>query len=219
MSQDEERGMKSPRTYFQLLEMMSRGSSYFGGGGDIFRDLGDDNKPKNNYINLKNGYELRPIEFKDEKVNSDLKYSHLYKDGEQISKEIFRKGGISNGYKDGYCQLIHYVRDKKRQSGFSYGYHVIVNDLGEIVLSNSGLASDSPRYDGGNLAHMKDKFYNLKTGEAFMVRSSSNVISGKNSVIVNHSYDWYGKDLEIPIGIYKIDKVTCEVTKIDEIDR
>lgn len=174
---------------------------------------------KSQFEDLGDGYELRPIELtkeeSEDKYLVDLKYSHLYHNGQKVSELIFRKGGTGGTFRDGYCQLIYYVRDKNRDSGFSFGEHVIIDGLGKIVLNGGGF-SDYPSHDGGNVAHMKELFYDLRTGKPFMVKSSD-CIDGKNSIIVNHRYGWYGKELDIPTGIYKIDKETCEVTKIDEI--
>jgi len=56
------------------------------------------------------------------------------------------------------------------------------------------------------------------TGEAIMPKSSETII-GKNYLIVEHRYDFecYSKEVKVPLGIYKIDKMTCVVEKIDEV--
>lgn len=187
---------------------------------EIFGGIPFDETEKYPFERLGDGYELRPIKLSKKETEDsrivDYKYSHLYHNGLQVSELIFRKGGIGGIFKDGYCQLIHYNRDKKKDCGFSYGEHVIINESGKIVLKEGSFSGDYPHHDGGNVAHMKDLYYDLRTGKPFMVKSSDS-IDGKNTIIVNHRYHWYGKDLNIPVGIYKIDKETCEVTKIDEV--
>ena len=186
----------------------------------IFGGMQQAPKEASPYDDLKHGYELRPIEMKDKKGNSipnDKQYSHLYRDGEQISKEIFRKGGMCNGFKDGYCTLIHYVKEEgKNEDGFSFGIHVIVDAFGKIVLCGKGI-TDYPSHVGGNVAHMNDTYYNLLTGEKIMYASSSSVINGANAIIVEHRYDW--RNDKIPLGVYRLEKMTCKLEKIDEIKR
>lgn len=204
--------MSALRAYGQVMS----GSSF----SLFFNGMFPDESEKYPYERLGDNYELRPIKLTDkERENShtvSLNYSHLYHNGLKVSDLIFRKGGTGGEFKDGYCQLIHYVRDPKRESGFSYGNHVIINHLGEIVLKADSFSSDHPYIDGGNVGHLKDMYYDLRTGKPFMVKSSDS-INGVNSIIVNHRYDWYGKDLNIPTGIYIINKQTCEFEKIDDI--
>lgn len=177
-----------------------------------------DPEERNPYESLGEGYELRPIELKDKKgntVENREKYSHLYHDGLKVDDLVFRKGGMSNGFRDGYCSLIYYTPEEgKREDGFSFGIHVIVNRLGEIVLAGTGITS-YPSHCGGNVGKLNDTYYNLLTGEKIFNVSSSGSISGKNYIIVEHRYDWYDKSL--PLGVYMLDKNTCEYTKIDEV--
>jgi len=177
-----------------------------------------ESKKENGRESLGYGYELREIELLDDKGNpiqNREKYSHLYRDGEQISKEVFRKGGMCNGYEDGYCCLIHYVKESgKREDGFSFGIHVIVDAFGKTVLSGKGI-TDYPSHLGGNIAKLNDKYYNLLNGEKIIETSSGSVINGATSIIVEHRYNWRNGNL--PVGVYRIDKSTCEMTKIDEI--
>lgn len=201
------------KAYMQMSQSNSLQLDQFFGGSPFTEP------EKSPFERLGDGYELRPIELSkeesDDKYIVDSKYSNLYHNGLKVSNLIFRKGGLGGIFKDGYCQLIHYVRDKNRDRGFSFGEHVIINGLGEIVLK-AKQSGDYPYHDGGNVAHMKDLYYDLRTSRPFMVKSSDS-IDGKNTIIVNHRYDWCGKDLNIPVGIYLIDKETCKVTKIDEI--
>lgn len=183
--------------------------SYFGG-------LVEPKEPP--FESLKCGYELRPIELTpEESKNSrivNLKYSHQYFNGELVSDHIFRKGGMGGEFKDGYCELIHYVRT---DDGFSSGVFVVINKNGQIVL-NGNSYSDHSYHIVGHIGKLKDLYYDLRTSEPIMIKGSDEFV-GKNSVIVNHNYDWYGKKegFTIPLGIYKIDGETCELTKIDDV--
>jgi len=173
------------------------------------------------YDRLGDGYELRPIKLtkkeEENKHNESSGYSHLYHNGLKVSDKIFRRGGLGGDFKDGYCSLIHYTRERKKTkygtTYFSSGIHVIVNKLGDICLSGTGISS-YPSHCGGNLGKLKDTYYNLCTGEEVITCSSSSNIDGKRFMIVEHRYDWYNKSL--PLGIYQIDKFTCECVKIDE---
>jgi hypothetical protein len=187
--------------------------------GAIFR--GTEPKEKYPYDRLGSGYELRPIEIhnpKGELIINDKEYSHLYHNGLKVSDSVFRKGGTGGKFTDGYCSLIHYVKckdsNRKDPHGFDFGTHVIINELGEIVLKSTG-SLDYPSHCGGNIGRLKDKYYNLNTGEPIMTARSSGDISSKNLLIVEHRYDWYDKSL--PLGVYTINKTTCEITKIDDI--
>jgi hypothetical protein len=168
------------------------------------------------YQKLGNGFELRPLDIE----NNRNKYSHLFKDGVQISKEVFRKGGTCSGFKDGYCSLIIYKKqkDKKKSSdGFDNGEHVIINESGEVKMGSDGCL-DSPYHLGGNVASLKQTYYNLLTGKPIITKSST-TINAKNYLIVEHRYDFdcYKKIIDIPVGVYKLDKITCELEKIDDI--
>jgi hypothetical protein len=200
-----------------LTRMMSTPgfSSIF--GGNPFEE-----KEKYPYERLGDGYELRPIELTEEESKDrhtvDSNYCHLYHNDLKVSDLIFRKGGMSNGFKDGYCSLIHYVRTKepkKNNSGFSFGNHVIINHLGEIVLGVSS-SLDDPYHIGGHLASIGNYIYDLRTGKAIAPRSST-TIKGANSIIIEHRYKWYNKEVTLPLGIYSIDFQTVELTKLDEI--
>ncbi len=200
-----------------LTQMMGSGNSL----GHFFGGLFEDPKEKYPYERLGDGYELRPIELtekqKEDKHLVNMKYSHLYHNDLKISDKIFRKGGLGGTFKDGYCSLIHYIRSKeakKNNSGFSFGTHVIINQLGDIALEGDTL--DYPYHISGHLASKKETIYDLRTGKAIAPKSSTS-IRGINSVIIEHRYDWYGKDLGLPLGIYKIDYWTAEITKIDDV--
>lgn len=186
---------------------------------------GFDNEPKPIYESLGDGFELRPIPLtKKEAADSrivNLKYSHLYYNGERVSDNIFRKGGMGGIFKDGYCELIHYIRtDKKGESdsGFDFGTFVIVNEFGEISLRGERYTSDHPYHIGGRLASIGKYVYDLHTGNAISPKGST-WIKGETAVIIEHRYDWYDKEVKLPIGIYSIDYKTAEITKLDDIKK
>lgn len=189
--------------------------------GQFFGGIIKDPEEAYPYEKLGNGYELRPIPLTDKEAENsrlvDLKYSHLYHNDLKVSDLIFRKGGICHGFKDGYCSLIHYTRTKepkKNDNGFSFGTHVIINELGEICLNKNGL--DYPYHTGGHLASIGNYIYDLRTGKAIAPKSST-TMTGVNCVIIEHRYKWYDKEVTLPLGIYRIDFQTAEITKIDEV--
>jgi len=200
-----------------MTEMLFNGqslSSIFGGKYQ--------NEPKSPYENLKNGFELRTIELKDDKGDVDKNwgsYSHLYRNEELICDKVFRKGGLGGEFKDGYSSLIYYIQKEphtEKKHGFDFGIHVIINESGEIVLSGEGISS-YPHHCGGNLGKLKDCYYNLLTKEPIIECSSSEHIDGKEFVFVTHKYDWYNKTVKMPLGVYQINKTTCEIKKIDDV--
>ena len=175
------------------------------------------------YDRLGNGFELRPIEILAEGgqfvVDNRENFSHLYKVGNKVCDTVFRRGGYSGDFKDGYAYLIVYNKEKehtKKRHGFDFGTHVIINEQGEVCLEPDGVTT-YPSHLGGNIGKLKDTYYDLRTGEALLTCSSSNTIKGQKFIIVEHQYDWYDENL--PLGVYKIDKQTCEFEKIDDIKR
>jgi hypothetical protein len=207
----------------QMLDVMTLASEMISNGGlySIFGGLTKEPKKVNPYEDLNDGFELRPIKLsKKESENSRIvnsKYSHLYKDGVKISDEIFRKGGLCHGFKEGYCGLIHYTRTKepkKNDSGFSFGDSVIINTEGKICLSRTGL--DYPYHVGGNVGSIGNYYYNLLTGEKICYRPSS-VIVGVECLYLDSRYDFGYYEVKIPVGVYKLNKITLELIKIDEI--
>jgi hypothetical protein len=207
----------------QMLDVMTLASEMAFNGGiyNIFGGLVKEPKPVNPYESLNDGFELRPIELsKKESENSrivGLKYSHLYKDGVKVSDEIFRKGGLCHGFKEGYCGLIHYTRTKepkKNDEGFSFGTHVIVNTDGKICLEGKSLAS--PYHTGGNVGSVGDYYYNLLTGEKICHRPRTIIVGGEY-LYLEHRYNFDYYEVKIPVGVYKLNKITLELTKIDEI--
>lgn len=196
-----------------LTKMMGTPSSMFSILGSIFGGLPTEEKYP--YERLGNGFELRPLDIVDNRNN----YSHLYKDGKQVNSLIFRKGGLCHGFKDGYCGLLLYTKQRKTKdntSGFSSGTNVIINELGQIKMESKGL--DYPYHLGGNVATLNHVYYNLLTGEAIMPKSST-TINSKNFLVVEHRYDFdcYSKEVKVPVGVYTINKQTCEITLIDEV--
>jgi hypothetical protein len=189
--------------------------------GQFFGGIMKDPEEVYPYQKLGNMYELRPIPLTAKEAENsrlvDLKYSHLYHNGLKVSDLIFRKGGICHGFKDGYCSLIHYVRTKeakKNDAGFSFGTHVIINELGEICLNKDGL--DYPYHIGGHLASIGSYVYDLRSGKAIAPKSST-TIRGVNCLIVEHQYSSYNKEVTLPLGVYRIDFWTAEITKIDDV--
>lgn len=192
-----------------------------GGLSRFFGGLPKEPKPVNPYESLNDGFELRPIEILAEGgqfvLDNKLKYSHLYKDGVKVSDEIFRKGGICHGFKDGYCNLIHYVLEREHEEkrlGFSSGESVIINTDGKICLTREGL--DYAYHSGGNVASMGGYYYNLLTGEKIFPKPAS-VITGGEYLYFEHRYNFDYYEVKIPVGVYKLNKITLELTKIDEI--
>lgn len=207
----------------QMLDIMTIASemAFNGGFSNIFGGMIKEPKSVNPYKDLNNGFELRPIELSEkESENSrivNMKYSHLYKDGVKVSDDIFREGGLCHGFKDGYCVLIHYKRTnepKKNDNGFSFGSSVIINTEGKICLSGTGL--DYPYHTGGNVGSVRNYYYNLLTGEKICYKPSS-VITGKEFIYLEHRYNFDYYEVKIPVGVYKLNKITLELTKIDDI--
>lgn len=205
----------------QILEAFTRMMAV-PGFGTFFGGLPRTETEKYPYERLGDGYELRPIEILVKGgqfvVENREKYSHLYRNGVQIGNKVFRKGGMSNGFKDGYCSLIHYTQKEphiEKKHGFDFGTHVIINHLGEITL-NASLGLDHPYHIGGHLASIGNYIYDLRTGKAIAPKSSTS-IKGANCIIIEHRYDWYDKEVKLPLGVYKIDFQTAEITKIDEV--
>ena len=168
--------------YLGFTEMCNDPSNFF------FLAM-DSTKPKRPEFStdLNNGYELLSISGKDD-------YCHLYKDGKQISKEIFRKGGMCGGFKDGFCQLINYkiTKNKKKYGGnYTFGEHCIIDETGKIVFRQEGML-DHIYLQGGMIVASDGKYYNLLTGEKIAEGYSSvssddyifvqNYIAGKQKV-------------------------------------
>jgi len=205
------------------VKMMAFGMEVLSNGGFeyLFGGLPKEPKVVNPYEDLNDGFELRPIELTEEESKNQrivgLKYSHLYKDGVKVSDDIFRKGGLCHGFKEGYCGLIHYTRtneSKKNDDGFSFGESVIINTDGKICLTREGL--DYAYHSGGNVGSMGNYYYNLLTGEK-ICRRPSTVITGGEYLYLEHRYNFDYYEVKIPVGVYKLNKITLELTKIDEI--
>jgi hypothetical protein len=202
-----------------FTNMMGNGATL----GHFFGGLFEDPKEKHPYDRLGNGYELRPIELSEEEMKDDrlvgLKYSHLYHNDTKVSDLIFRKGGYVKGFKDGYCALIHYTRTPKGDSQkdlFSFGDHVLINEEGEIAMKGGSFSSNHPYHIGGHIASLGNYIYDLRTGKCIAPKSST-TIKGMNSVIIEHRYEWYDKEVKLPLGVYRVDFWTAEVTKIDDV--
>jgi len=205
-----------------MSSFISLAAQGFNPGGSYFSNIFNEPVEKYPYTRLGDGYELRPIELKDKKGNildNREKYSHLYHNDLKICDTIFRKGGASGDFKDGYTELIVYKQIKPHTAdalGYDYGVHSLINKLGDICLSGTAMAS-YPYHCGGNLGKLDKIYYNLCTGEEVISVGSGDQINGVNYLLVEHRYDWYNKSL--PLGVYRIDKLTCEILKIDEIKK
>ena len=205
---------------FQILGSMNSQNSISSFFNSFFNSLESEKKLKYPYEDLGDGFNLRPIKLTDDKgnliPNSD-KYCQLYHGDRKLSTGIFRKGGIGGKFRDGYCELLHYYPEtdpKKSSNGLSFGLWVIVNSEGSIVFRSTGSLS-YPRHIAGRIASYDNYIYDLETGTAIAPKSST-MIEGKTSMIIEHLYDWYNKDVKLPLGIYKIDYKTAEVIKIDD---
>lgn len=223
----EEENKPEPKIEESIIDIMSQFCQIYGSYGSISSFLGSainaEDKRKNPYEDLNNGFNLRPIERKGkdgEPIENENKYSHLYRGDKLISTEIFRKGGIGGKFKDGYCELLHYKPEsdpKKSSEGYTFGRWCIVNESGSIMFEQEN-SLDHPTLVGGRILQYKDFLIDLVTGKKIAPKGSSS-IKGWNSLIIEHRYDWYAKELDfdMPIGIYKIDLQTAKVTKIDDI--
>jgi hypothetical protein len=191
------------KTFFDMLLSGSFDPGhYFGGRVNV--------EPKPKYEQLGDGFELRPID--------DGGYSHLYKDDKKVTSHVFRKGGSCIGFKDGYCILIVYSKKRKTKkdpSKYTYGKHVIINEQGKIVLEQED-SFKYPGLPGGNVAKIGDDYYNLLTGECIFSHPRTS-INGKTKIILEHSFSFDHYKVKHESGIYSIDKLTCEITKIDEV--
>ncbi len=205
-----------------MLAVLALGAKYFGGAGL-------DNQPsKQSHTNLGGGFELREIELLDangDVIKNDVKYSNLYRDGLKVCETVFRQGGLSRGFVDGYCALIAYAKqphvDKKRthyiREYFNFGDHCIINTSGEIVLSAKNSLSN-PSHVCGNVGCLDTGLYDLRTGEQFATTGRSMII-GKKYIVLDHAYSHSGHDKFMPTGVYQIDTETCETVKIDDIKK
>ena len=218
--------MKNKKEHLDIenpMEMLAAFTQMMGspGFGSFFGGLPFEEKEKYPHDRLGDGYELREIEILAEGgqfvVENREKYSHLYRNDLKVSDEVFRRGGTGGKFKDGYCSLIHYVEKEQhteKKHGFDFGTHVIINNLGEIVMGRKGL--DYPSHIGGHLASINNYIYDLRSGAAIAPKSST-TITGTSCIIIEHRYGWYDKEVKLPLGIYKIDFQTAEITKIDEV--
>src|SRR5690606_31587408 len=120
-------------------------------------------------------------------------YCYLtYKGNTLYTTILFRRGGMCSGFKESYCNLIAYAVDKKNinkkglyiNDRFSFGKHCIINDEGRICIEQKETFSDYPHFVGGNIGHMKNSFYNLKTGELILDDCDTNYFQSTDFVFV-----------------------------------
>lgn len=189
------------------------------------QELGDDFWLKPIKVVNKNGTPL---------VNANL-YSHLYRGDTKLSDTVFRRGGLSFGYRDGFCELITYDKradlNHELNTGkkfnrvdeiFDYGRHCIVDQAGNIRLRDENMLS-TIRLVRGRIATMDGLVYDLETGNKIALITSGNcTITGMTCMIIEHAYDfecYQNKFKEFKTGIYKIDFATAEVTRLDDVKR
>ncbi len=219
--------MKNKKEHLDIenpMEMLAAFTQMMGspGFGNFFGGLPFEEKEKYPHDRLGDGYELREIEILAEGgqfvVENREKYSHLYHNDLKVSNEVFRRGGTGGKFKDGYCKLIHYIEKTphtEKRHGFDFGTHVIINHLGDIKMKGEGISS-YPAHIGGHLGSLGNYVYDLRNGKAIAPKSST-TITGTNCIIVEHRYDWYDKEVKLPLGIYRIDFQTAELLLIDNI--
>jgi len=75
---------------------------------------------------------------------------------------------------------------------------------------------DGPYHVGGNVASVGNYYYNLLTGEKICYRPST-VIDGEEYLYLDNGYNFDYYEVKLPVGVYKLNKITLELTKIDEI--
>jgi hypothetical protein len=147
---------------------------------------------------LGNGFHLRSIR------NDRFRYSHLYKDGIKVNDKIYRAGGMTSGFKDGYCSLIEYT-GMTEDNDHKF---VIINENGENALE--GNRYDAPHHFKGVIALLNDKLYNLKTGEIIIRRYDGSIKSSQYMFVSNVFNEKY------KLGVWQIDWYTGEVVEIFE---
>jgi hypothetical protein len=166
----------------------------------------------------KDDYHLVLIELKDasgKSIPNDREYSHLYFGDKKLSDEVFRKGGLGGTFCDGYCELIHYTKDPKTGQ-YENSAWVIVDSQGQIKLR-----SDSYRHIyhiGGRLAVDDRWIYDIETGKILLPKCNGH-INGKDFYIAEHRYtfDYIKEKVDVEPGVYRIEKATARMEKIDDI--
>lgn len=205
---------------------------------NLFQLSIEQSRPKdvNPHIQLGDGFELRLCEFANKKgeiLKNSYEYCHLYKDGEKVSDSIFRKGGLSQGFVDGYCLLTLYrpviktakTRKERRAlqlkgPSFDHGTEVIINEKAEICLESPNICSWLTHL-GGRLGVKEKLIYDLDT-QTPIAPYYDKLINGKKYVIINHEYGWnskLGNDRILSTGVYQIEKESAKIFKIDDIVR
>ena len=162
-------------------------------GTEIFKDATDQD-----VVNLGHGITL----VTDNSIERNTsRYSHLFKDGIQISDKIFRLGGLDYGFnKKPYASIIVYHDYPKD----TWGNNCIIDSNGKIVLEAEKFDS-SFYYLDGVIAKKKDTIINLLTGEA-IVKSHSSSLKSKEFMFVECN-DYENKFKK---GIYKINFTSGE---------
>lgn len=189
--------------------------------GQLFDQFFGGQQLKKNSIDLGYGITFKFIEL--DNLPNKQEFGHLYKDGVKISNSVYRLD--NNKFKEDclYIQLMKYEQIKPQQKPkqlydiYRYDKRVIVNTNGVEIFSNKENHLDYLFLRGGNILESQKSFYNLLTGELIISRVNES-INGKNNIIIK--YDPYSFDkpkVEKEKGIYILDKITCQLTKIDDI--
>ena len=159
--------------------------------------------------------ELIPIQLNDEYRkkwnvhNSDFKL--LYKDGVKVSDTLYRVGGFGANLNDDYFMLLKHIeafyskdimkmcinKDPKHLAG-----HWCIIDKNGIEKVNFE-DFDSPYLTGGCVYSLKNKYYNIETGECYCTYSSE-CMTTEHFIFLNNQFD----DDKSKRGVIKIMKAT-----------
>lgn len=128
------------------------------------------------------GYDLKLVLIPN--TDSDKKF-YLYKNGEKISDEFFRIGGLGGKFRDNYCSLL-IVENRKLQSTQDYLkiFEAIIDTNGKVVFKADHFTS--LYHLGGLIASYKNKLFNLKTGEEICENNNSSISSADSIFLKNY---------------------------------
>jgi hypothetical protein len=198
---------------FNLISKMIKSGdldfeNFFGGGSSV---------EKSPYTQLGEGFELRPIEIKNQAgkvIENRDKYSTLWRDGKEVTDLVFRKGGVGGDFKNGWCDLILYRKDPTKATGFDYGVWVLINRDGEVILESKKFSSNHPKYIGGIIGELDGYYYNLITKQKVAPTGSNRIITG-SSIIIEHKYEWNDRELKLQVGVYSLSLDGSGLVKLD----
>lgn len=126
---------------------------------------------------------------KEPKKGQSSVYGALCKDGIRLSEYEFRSKFLSKFNKDSDFCVLGYE---------DFSHECVINTEGKVVLKTE--RSFDNIYLQGNIAHTKNAYYNLFTGEIICSNTKSSTLGTKELLFVE-TYD---------DQVYKIDKRTCE---------